>query len=120
MLALACEPLTKRKPETRLAGDKNAMPHPITSEEAEALALQALAFLASEPERLEPFLAATGLGPATLRRAAQEPAFLLGVLDHLCASDSLLLEFAGNLGLRPELIALAREILAGPPDAFDP
>lgn len=97
-----------------------AMPHPITSEEAETLALKALAFLASEPERLEPFLAVTGLGPATLRGAAQEPGFLLGVLDHLCASDSLLLEFAGNLGLNPEIVAQARETLAGPPEAFEP
>lgn len=96
------------------------MPHPITSEEAETLALKALAFLASEPERLEPFLAATGLGPTTLRSAAQEPGFLLGVLDHLCASDSLLLEFAGNLSLSPEMVAQAREILAGPPEAYEP
>ncbi|WP_186419971.1 DUF3572 domain-containing protein [Bosea sp. CS1GBMeth4] len=96
------------------------MPHPITSEEAETLALRALAFLASEPERLEPFLAATGLGPATLRGAAQEPGFLLGVLDHLCASESLLLEFAGNLGLNPDMVVQAREILAGPPEAFEP
>jgi len=96
------------------------MPHPITSEEAQTLALKALAFLASEPERLEPFLAATGLGPATLRSAAQEPGFLLGVLDHLCASDSLLLEFAGNLHLKPEMVARAREVLAGPPEAFEP
>ncbi|WP_332685767.1 DUF3572 domain-containing protein [Bosea sp. (in: a-proteobacteria)] len=96
------------------------MPLPITPPEAEALALRALAFLASEPERLEPFLAATGLGPATLRSAAQEPGFLLAVLDHLCASDSLLLEFAGNLSLNPEIIGQAREILAGPPEAFEP
>ena len=97
-----------------------AMPHPITSEEAQTLALKALAFLASEPERLEPFLATTGLGPATLRSAAQEPGFLLGVLDHLCASDSLLLEFAGNLHLKPEMVAQAREVLSGPPEAYEP
>jgi len=95
------------------------MPRPITSQEAEALALRALAFLASEPERIEPFLAVTGLGPATLRSAAQEPGFLLAVLDHLCASDSLLLEFAGNLSLNPEIVGQAREILAGPPEAFE-
>ena len=79
------------------------MPHPITSAEAETLALRALAFLAAEPERLEPFLAATGLGPA-----------------HLCAIDSLLLEFAGNLSLNPEIVGQARELLAGPPEAYEP
>lgn len=96
------------------------MPHPMTSREAETLALRALAFLATEPERIEPFLATTGLGPATLRSAAQEPGFLLAVLDHLCANDSLLLEFAGNLSLNPELIGEAREILSGPPEVFEP
>ncbi|WP_332700007.1 DUF3572 domain-containing protein [Bosea sp. (in: a-proteobacteria)] len=111
--------MTKRKPDRRHA-EKIAMLRPITLPEAETLALRALAFLASEPERLEPFLASTGLGPATLRSAAQEPGFLLGVLDHLCASDSLLLEFAGNLSLNPEIIGQAREILAGPPEVFEP
>src|SRR5688500_15467515 len=35
-------------------------------EDAEALALRALGFLASDPARLEVFLAETGLGPANL------------------------------------------------------
>jgi hypothetical protein len=87
----------------------------LTAEDAEALALRALGFLAAEPERLEPFLAATGLGPATLRAAAQEPGFLAAVLDHLAGNDSLLLEFAGNLSLNPEIVAQARDALAGPP-----
>lgn len=95
------------------------MLHPLSTEEAEALALRALAFLASEPERLEPFLATTGLGPDNLRSAALEPGFLAAVLDHLCTSDSLLLEFAGNLSLNPEIIGRAREILAGPPEIFE-
>lgn len=87
----------------------------LTPEQAETLALQGLAFLASEPERLEPFLATTGLGPANLRAAAQEPGFLLAVLDHLSGNDSLLLEFAGNLSLNPEIIGSARQVLSGPP-----
>ena len=86
----------------------------LTAEDAETLALRALGFLASEPERLEPFLAVTGLGPSTLRAAAQEPGFLAAVLDHIAGNDSLLLEFAGNLSLNPEIIAQARAALAGP------
>ena len=85
-----------------------------TTDEAEALALQALAFLASEPERIEPFLSVTGLNPANLRQAAGEPGFLAAVLDHIGSSDSLLLEFAGNLRLNPEIVADARRVLAGP------
>lgn len=86
-----------------------------STEDAETLALRALGFLVAEPERLEPFLATTGLGPATLRAAASEPGFLGAVLDHICGSDSLLLEFAENLGLSPENVAQARERLSGPP-----
>jgi hypothetical protein len=84
-------------------------------EDAENLALRALGFLAADPARLEPFLAQTGLGPSNLRAAAQEPGFLVAVLDHLAGSDSLLLEFAGNLSLNPEIVAQARGRLAGPP-----
>lgn len=87
--------------------------------DAETLALRALGFLAAEPERLEPFLAMTGLGPDTLRQAASQPGFLAAVLDHLCGNESLLLEFAANLDLNPEIIVRAREILAGPPAGPD-
>lgn len=85
-----------------------------TTDQAEALALQAFAFLAAEPERIEPFLNATGLNPESLRSVAGEPGFLAAVLDHIGGSDSLLLEFAGNLRLNPEIVADARRVLAGP------
>jgi hypothetical protein len=85
----------------------------MTSEAAEAIALRALGFLAAQPERLEPFLASTGLGPSTLRAAATQPGFLAAVLDHLAGSDSLLLEFAGNLSLNPEIVGQARSVLSG-------
>ena len=40
---------------------------------AENLAIQALWFLAADPERLGAFLAATGIGPEMIRKAAAEP-----------------------------------------------
>jgi hypothetical protein len=87
----------------------------LTPQDAETLALRALGFLAAEPERIAPFLASTGLGPANLRAAAAEPGFLAAVLDHIGGSDSLLLEFAENLRLNPEIVAQARRLLDGPP-----
>jgi len=89
-----------------------------TPPEAEELAVRALGHLAADPERLEPFLAVSGLGPATLRAAAADPGFLLGVLDHLCADEGLLIGFAAELGIDPGLVAVARGVLAG--DADDP
>ena len=51
----------------------------ITREAAEALGIQALAYLAGDPERLGRFLALSGLGPETIRAAAHDPGFLAGV-----------------------------------------
>jgi hypothetical protein len=43
---------------------------------AKALAIQALAFIAEEPERLGSFIAATGIAPERIRDAARAPDFL--------------------------------------------
>jgi hypothetical protein len=80
-------------------------------EAAEALAIQALAFIAEEPERLGAFLAASGIGPDAIRDAAREPGFLGGVLDHMLGNESLLVAFADSAGLNPISIARARRSL---------
>ncbi len=82
-------------------------------EAAEALAIQALAFIAEEPDRLGAFLAASGIGPDAIRDAAREPGFLAGVLDHMLGDESLLLAFADSAGLDPASIARARRAMAG-------
>jgi Protein of unknown function (DUF3572) len=84
-------------------------------EAAAELAVAALTFLAGETERLERFLAATGLGPQSLRAAAREPGFLLGVLDHVASDESLLLAFANENGIDPEDVGRARDALAERP-----
>jgi hypothetical protein len=81
---------------------------------AEMLAIQALAFLAEEPERLGGFLAATGLGPERIRDAAREPAFLAGVLEHMLGDENLLLAFAQSAGIDPAGIARASSALGRP------
>src|SRR5215813_7732287 len=79
------------------------------------VAVAALCFIASEPERLGRFLALTGIGPQSIREAAQEPDFLLGVLDHLAGDESLLIAFAKENGIAPEQVTSARNVLAGSP-----
>ena len=79
---------------------------------AEALAIQALTFLAEEPERLGRFLAMTGIEPAQIRAAAREPGFLAGVLEHMLADESLLIAFADSAGVDPAALARARSALA--------
>ncbi len=75
---------------------------------AEMLAIQALSFIAEEPERLAAFLAVTGLASEAIREAAREPGFLAGVLDHMLGDESLLVAFADSAGIDPAGIAQAR------------
>jgi hypothetical protein len=84
-------------------------------EAATELAIAALGFLAGEHARLERFLALTGLGPQSLRSAAREPSFLLGVLDHVAGDEILLLAFANESGIDPEDVGRARDALAEHP-----
>jgi hypothetical protein len=88
---------------------------PDSTEDAEVTALQALGFLAAEPDRLSRFMALTGLDIAAIRAAASDPAFLGGVLDHVLADQSLLLIFAEEHGLKPERIGPLRRKLPGAP-----
>ena len=89
----------------------------VTREWAETVAIQALAFLAEEPERLDRFLALTGIAVESLRAAAGEPNFLLGVLDHLAGDEALLQAFAEASELAPDAVVKARDMLAGAPPA---
>jgi hypothetical protein len=102
--------LTKTKPIGR-----DTVPKAFSGRDAAmSVAIDALGFLAGDPERIGPFLAMSGIDPGEIRQAARSPGFLAGVLDHLCASESLLLDFATQSGRRPEEIDTARRILAGP------
>lgn len=83
-------------------------------EAAEAVAIQALSFIAGEPERLGRFLAVTGIGPAEIRTASREPGFLAGVLEYLISDETLLTAFAAEAGLRPQDPVKAHIALGGP------
>jgi Protein of unknown function (DUF3572) len=85
----------------------------MTRELAETVAIQALGFIAADPEPLERFLALTGIGPESLRDAAREPNFLLGVLDYLVSDDALLCKFATENEITPDVVTRARDLLAG-------
>ena len=81
---------------------------------AETVAIQALSYLAAEPARLGRFLAETGLGPETLRGAANSPEFLVSVLDFVLSDENLVKEFAKAHELKPSTVGAAREALGGP------
>lgn len=72
------------------------------TEGAEVIALNALAFLASDPDRFEAFLSLSGLSADDVAARAGERSLQAGVLEHLLANESLLLAFCAEAGLKPE------------------
>ena len=83
-------------------------------EVAEIVAIQALSFIAGEPERLGLFLAESGIGPETLRNAAADPRFLASVLDFVMRDDATVRAFANVSQLHPTNIAAAHQALNDP------
>ena len=69
-----------------------------TRGDAEAIAISALGFIASDPELLPRFLAITGIEASAIRRAASEPGFLAGVLQFIVAHEPTLLALCRSHG----------------------
>jgi hypothetical protein len=83
-------------------------------ETAEAIAAEALAFLAAEPVRLRRFFLTSGLEPAELRARAGTPEVLSAVLEYLSGDESLLLVFAASHNVAAESIGAALVLLQAP------
>lgn len=79
----------------------------------ETLGLQALAFLAGDDDRLNRFLALTGIQGAQLREIATTRHGLGAVLDYLLGFEPLLLEFAQSIEVEAAVIATQRMKLPG-------
>lgn len=84
------------------------MKNPVSQENAEQIALQALTYLVQEPELIGTFLAETGVGPHELKPLLQEPTFLGGLLDFFLRQSDLLLKFSEASNLKPQDILFAR------------
>jgi hypothetical protein len=89
-------------------------------EAAEIVAIQALTFIADEPERLARFLDMTGIEASQIRSAARDPGFLAGVLEHMLGDESLLIAFASSAGIDPAEVANARGALGNKRDRHWP
>lgn len=83
------------------------------AEEAETVALQALAWLAAEDDLLQVFLGSAGLGAGDLKARASDPEVLAAVLDFLVMDDTWVKAFAESLGRSPEDAMRARAALPG-------
>lgn len=80
---------------------------------AQNVAVQALLWIAADPERAGQFLGYSGADPGDLKTRAAEPEFLGFVLDFILLDDAFVLEFSAANGLSPETPMQARARLPG-------
>jgi hypothetical protein len=93
---------------------KNTGKLPVYGQEAaETLGVQALEWLAGDPEKLTGFLSASGLSPGELMTRASDPAMLGAILDHLMTADDLVMAFCDAMGLNYLAPQAARAALPG-------
>jgi hypothetical protein len=86
---------------------------------AEALAIQALGFVAADPELLPRFLAISGIEAQSIRQAAREPGFLAGVLQFIAAHEPTLMRFSEETGIPPQQVTAALRELPFGDDSHD-
>jgi Protein of unknown function (DUF3572) len=85
----------------------------LTADDAELLAINALAFIAGEADRLARFAGLTGLDAGDVQAAARAPGFLAGVLVHLLQDEELLLAFTQTEQIKPVMVPLAYRVIPG-------
>ena len=88
-------------------------PSGMDGEQAAAVALRGLTFLASDVPRFSRFLAMTGIGPDELRASAGGSGLQTAVLEYLLGDESLLLVFASESSVPASAIATAHAVLGG-------
>ncbi len=78
------------------------------------LAIQALAFIAEEPQSLEShFSPQAACRQSEIRAASREPGFLAGVLEHMLGDEKSPVAFAQSAGIDPAEVARAASALGG-------
>lgn len=85
----------------------------VTSEAAEALALEAVGWIAGTDDLLSVFIGATGIDPGALAGRLSQPETLAAILDFLFLDDAWVLAFMAQSGVTPETLRAARACLPG-------
>ena len=84
---------------------------PRSTNDAEALALSALAAALSDERRARRFLDLSGIGTDELRNRAEDPTVLAALIRFLEAHEPDLIEVAEAVGVAPRDLVEAREVL---------
>ncbi len=83
------------------------------TEMAQTIALKALGYIVADETARGTLLTQTGIDGAELRRQANNPEFLAGVLDFLTRYEDLLLGFETESGISPNDVTRALHALGG-------
>ncbi len=94
-------------------------PMSLDRQSAEQLAIQALGFVASDPDLLPRFLALSGIEASQIRRAAAEPGFLAGVLQFILAHEPTIQAFCTASEVEPAHVAAALRALPFGDNSFE-
>lgn len=84
---------------------------PRSTNDAESLALSALATTLTDERRAQRFLDLSGIDTDELRRRAAEPALLAALIRFLEAHEPDLIDVAETIGVSPQELVGAREEL---------
>jgi hypothetical protein len=82
-------------------------------DQAATIALKGLAYLANSESSLDSFLDLSGADRDTLRARADEPEFLVSLLDFMLANEELLVGFCDRESIDVRAVHMARHALAG-------
>ncbi|MBM9593129.1 DUF3572 domain-containing protein [Roseitranquillus sediminis] len=82
-------------------------------DEAELVAVSALAWLAGNDSLLPVFLGATGASGESIRTGVQDPVFLGSVLDFVLMDDAWIMALCDDAGLGYDVPGRARAALPG-------
>jgi hypothetical protein len=86
----------------------------MTSELAQTMALQALAWLIAEDDLRDAFLSASGASQEDLRNGVSSPVFLGSLLDFICMDDAWVTRFCDENGISNYMYPMmARQALPG-------
>ena len=77
------------------------------------IALQALAWIVSDDDRVSALMAESGIDPSSLRSTASDPVVLGAVLDHLLRDDQAVMAFCQDHDLPYTAPLSARALLPG-------
>ncbi|HWA92361.1 MAG TPA: DUF3572 domain-containing protein [Rhizomicrobium sp.] len=85
----------------------------LTPDGCATLALNGLAFLAGSGPDMDRFLDLSGSDRDSLRARADEPDFLVSILDFLLSNEELLIRFCDDFEVDVRAVHIARHVLAG-------